>query len=466
MKGKTILTIFVLFLTNFVFSQNTPEIRIKYSKLLATYDFVKQLSNNYPDSKYKQVFITSEFNTKHYIDLINQLDTLNIYESYKFQDYPVGQKQSLMTTSLIERNLINSNTITAFKKETFGIIPTSVLLPFSNIIAAFEPVYNQLIYQPNKNEFESQLSELKNYVKNENLAYFFEKGLTFYNTKWDESIPIDIAIIPSIKEGGFSASATLDIAISEIPLGFKQNDILFSVLMHELYHSVYNEQSLEVKQNIDNWFNNNPSKNSQYAYLLLNEALATAFGNGYVLEQLNGVLDKEDWYYNKYINLMGKEIYPLLKEYIDNNKAIDKTFVDEYIRIYDNNFSSWLNELDNLMINRYLITDNPNDFNYFRENYSYSSFSISEFPFTQMSLEQMKETPITKIIIVSSDNQNKLKLIKNTFNELKNWKFSAQKEFVYTTKMKDKTKLIIINQHKSPIDEIFNKNFKDKTCTK
>lgn len=462
MKVKIIQIILALFLTNFVFSQNTPEIKITYSKLLATYDFVKQLSNNYPDNQYKQVFKESEFNKKHYNDLINQLDTLNIYESYNFQGYPIGQKRPVMTKSLIERNLIHSKTITEFKKKTFGIIPNSELLPLSNIISEFEIVYNQLVFIPNENEFETKLDELKNYVAKANLSFFFEKGLTFYNADWDISIPIDIAIIPSIKENGFTATAFFNNAISEVPLKFKQNDVLFSVLMHEIYHSVYNEQSLELKQKIKTWFENNPSKNSQYAYLLLNEALATALGNGFVFEQLNGTTDKEDWYFNKYINLMAKEIYPLVKEYLDENKPIDKRFIDEYIAIYDRKFSVWLNELDNLLTNRYVITDNPNDFSFFRKNYRYSSISQSEVPLTQIALERMKTTPITKIIIVSSDHQNKLELIKNTFEELKNWKFNSKQEFAYPIDLKDKTKLIIINQQKSTIDKLFSENFKDK----
>lgn len=462
MKGKIILTILTLFLANFVFSQNIPEIKITYSKLLATYDFVKQLSNNYPENKYKQVFKESEFNKKHYTDLINQLDTLNIYESYDFQGYPIGQKRPVMTTSLIQRNLINCNSVVDFKKTTFGIIPNSELLPLSNIISEFESVYNQLVFIPNKNEFETKLSALKDFVAKANLSFFFKKGLTFYNADWDVSIPIDIAIIPSIKENGFTATAFLNNAVSEVPLKFKQNDVLFSVLMHEIYHSVYNEQSLEFKNKIETWFDNNPSKNSQYAYLLLNEALATALGNGYVFEQLNGIVDKEDWYFNKYINLMAKEIYPLVKEYLDNNKPMDKKFVDEYIGIYDRKFSGWLNELDNLLTNRYVITDNPNDFNYFRRNYRYSSISQSEVPLTQTALERMKNTPITKVIVVSSDHHNKLELIRNTFDELKNWKFNSKLEFTYPIDLKDKTKLIIINQYKSTMDEIFNENFNDK----
>lgn len=462
MKIKTVFTLFILFLTNAIFAQNKPEIHITYSKLLSTYDFVKQLSDNYPDNKYKQIFKKSTFNTDYYKDLITQLDTLKLHESYDFQGYPIGQKRPVMTTSLIQRNLINSKSILDFKKTTFGIIPNSELLPLSNIISEFELVYNQLVYLPNKDEFEKKMEALKSFVDKATLFLFFDKGLTFYNTKWDVSIPINIAIIPSIKENGFTATAFLNNAVSEVPLKFEHNDVLFSVLMHEIYHTIYDEQPLAFKQEIESWFKNNPSQNSQYAYLLLNEALATAIGNGYVYEQLNGTIDKEDWYFNKYINLMAKAIYPIVKEYLDNDKPMDKNFIDEYIDIYDKHFSAWINELDNLLTNRYIITDNPDDFNYFRKNYRYSSNYQSEVPLTQSSLERMKSTPITKIIIVSSNNENKLEMIKSTFEELKNWKISAQKEFVHTINLEDKTRLIIINQLSSSIDELFNTNFKNK----
>lgn len=462
MKIKTVFTLFILFLTNAIFAQNKPEIHITYSKLLSTYDFVKQLSDNYPDNKYKQIFKKSTFNTDYYKDLITQLDTLKLHESYDFQGYPIGQKRPVMTTSLIQRNLINSKSILDFKKTTFGIIPNSELLPLSNIISEFELVYNQLVYLPNKDEFEKKMEALKSFVDKATLFLFFDKGLTFYNTKWDVSIPINIAIIPSIKENGFTATAFLNNAVSEVPLKFEHNDVLFSVLMHEIYHTIYDEQPLAFKQEIESWFKNNPSQNSQYAYLLLNEALATAIGNGYVYEQLNGTIDKEDWYFNKYINLMAKAIYPIVKEYLDNDKPMDKNFIDEYIDIYDKHFSAWINELDNLLTNRYIITDNPDDFNYFRKNYRYSSNYQSEVPLTQSSLERMKSTPITKIIIVSSNNENKLEMIKSTFEELKNWKISAQKEFVHTVNLEDKTRLIIINQLSSSIDELFNTNFKNK----
>lgn len=140
MKIKKTYFITFLFVCNIAFGQKEPTINITYSKLLATYDFVQKLSEKYPDNEYKKLFYSSDFNTQHNIDLFNQLDRLNIYESYDFQDYPITQKVPVMTTSLIERNLINATTIKQFKQQTFGIIPNAELLAFSNIISEFEPV--------------------------------------------------------------------------------------------------------------------------------------------------------------------------------------------------------------------------------------------------------------------------------------------------------------------------------------
>jgi|GEM_PF-917047 len=74
----------------------------------------------------------------------------------------------------------------------------------------------------------------------------------------------------------------------------------------------------------------------------------------------------------------------------------------------------------------------------------------------------MKETPIIKVIIISSDNKNRLKLVKATFPELKNWKYKEHKEFAYTVNLQDKTKLIIVNRHTTTLDKLFDNNFKNR----
>lgn len=444
-----------------VSGQQKPQINIRFSKLLATYDFIQQLSENHPDNKFKQIFESSGFNRQYYKDLIAEMDELNIYESYGFQGYPTGQKLPVMTTYLIEKNLIGASSVRDFRTQTLGIIPNTELFAFSNIISSFQGIYDSLIFLPNKEQFETKVKEIKEFVHKSDIAFLFEAGLNFYNSEWDYSVPFDIAVIPSIKDGGFSAKAFLNNAVSEVPLNFRHNDILFSVLMHEVYHTIYDGQALQVKLNIESWFKQSPSENSQYAYLLLNEALATALGNGYVYEKLSGKTDAGDWYSIKYINMMAKQIYPLVKEYLIHKKQIDQEFVDKYIAVYDKYFSEWTKELTNLLTNRYVIADNPDDLNYFRENYPYSSIYQSEIPISRSSLERMMQTPVTKLVIVSSENKNKLDLVKSAFPELTNWQFNGQEEFVYTTTLKDKTKLIIVNSLRTKLEELFENGFKN-----
>ncbi|MCY1224093.1 hypothetical protein D9M72_362380 [compost metagenome] len=191
--------------------------------------------------------------------------------------------------------------------------------------------------------------------------------------------------------------------------------------------------------------------------MLLNEVLATALGNGYVMEKLNGTLDEGKWYNWKYINEMAKKSYPLVLKYITEKKAMDKEFVDAYIQLFDDNFPNWSNEMDNIMCFRYMISDNKEDFRTIRQQYKRRSMTEEEDQVTENSIEKMKAVPMTKIIIVSKDHAAKLELIKRKFPELKNWKYKKDKEFTYNILLDDKTQLFIINQINTPTEKLIEK---------
>ncbi|MCX8524654.1 hypothetical protein OF897_12095 [Chryseobacterium formosus] len=78
----------------------------------------------------------------------------------------------------------------------------------------------------------------------------------------------------------------------------------------------------------------------------------------------------------------------------------------------------------------------------------------NETEVSHSSIEKMKKTPLTKLIIVSKNNPQKLSLIKNEFTKLKNWKYVSDKEFVHKILLEDKSQLIIINQKKSTLDQL------------
>jgi hypothetical protein len=451
MKDRLLLTF--LFLITFAFGQKTT-FNIKYSEPLAVFVFLQNLSDNYPANVFKTEFQKSKYNTNDYKNSISKFDKLSIDYSYQLEEFPFGSKKGMQTRDILRKNFIETENLNDFKIRSIGIIPNKTLNDLTEIITTFTPIYNELIYNPNKEQFEKQLIEITKYSKEHQIERFFETGLVFYNASWDNVIPFNVAFYPLPNSQGFTAHAFCNNFESAIQTNLKDYKDLFTVMLHETYHIIYNEESLEVKTEIDKNFKESKSKSSIYAYHLLNEALATALGNGYVYEKLVGKIDNNDWYNKKYINLMAKKIYPLVTEYITQKKPIDKNFIDNYINLYDENFSDWINELDHIMAYRYVISDNENDFDAIDKLYRYRSKTEYENEITQSSIEKMQKTPLTKLIIVSKNSLEKLKLIKSKFKELKNWKFDAKKDFAYKIFLDDKSQLIIINQNKSNIEAL------------
>ena len=452
MNMKKAGTLLLLAVTLIKAGAQAPDFQIKFSEPLAVFEFVDYLSASAPDNPYKTLFNNSKFNSQKYKAMIAAYDKLNIDYDYEYTVYPYGQKIGGSTKSLLKKWLIKSASLQDFKFNALGTIPNADLFSLVNILIEFEPVYQELMYLPNKDVFEHQLQMLKNLVAAKNVQSYFMTGEKFYHSTWDNAIPFQLVFYPLPGDKHFTATAFYDNAVSALPVGFTNYNKLLSVMLHETFHLLYDGQSLAFKQDIEKWFISNPSKNSRYAFLLMNEALATSLGNGYVYGKLNGAEDTAAWYNRKYTNLMAKKIYPMVKEYAEQQKPIDKTFVDNYIKVYDDNFSGWLSEPDNIMTDRYVIADTSAAFDSIDQKFPYRSMYQSDDNISSISIEKMKHAPITKVAVVSKNNEASLRLIKHSFKELAGWNPESKRDFNYCVWInEDKTYLVIINKVKQPL---------------
>jgi hypothetical protein len=453
---NNILKIIICLISTLSFAQKAI-FEIKYSEQLAVFVFIQNLSENYPENVFKTEFNKSKYNIEKFKNTISKFDKLSIDYSYEFEEFPNGSKIPMQTRDILKKNLIETENLKDFKIRSIGIVTNKTLNELTEIITEFKPIYNELIYDPNKEKFEKQIKEITKYSNENKIDNYFETGLVFYNSSWDNSIPFEIAFYPLPNSQGFTAQAFYNNFISAIQTNLKDYKDLFSVMLHEIFHIIYNEQSLEFKTEIDKNFVENKSKSSNYAYQLLNEVLATSLGNGYVFEKLDGKIDSGDWYNRKYINLMAKQIYPLVNEYISLRKPIDKNFIDNYIKQYEVNFPNWINELDNIMTYRYVISENEKDFDVIDQKYRYRSSANYESEITESTIDKMKKSKLTKLIIISKNNKEKLNLVKKEFKELDSSKLNSENEFNYKILLDDKSQLIIINQKKSTIEMLIKK---------
>lgn len=452
---KKISILLLVFLKVISVSGQKPNFQVKFSESLAVFEFVHNLSAYAPNNPFKELFTSSKFNQEKYKKLITEFDQLKLEYNYEYPEYPYAQKIIGSTESLLKKNMINSRTMDEFKINSLGIIPNANLLKLISILSEFTPIYRELVYQPNKEKFEKQLNDIKNLIASKNMTEYFNAQIRFFNSSWDNSIPIDFVFypIPLSSSQSFTAHAFYNNAQSAIPTGLTDYNLLLGVIFHEISHILYDEQTAAFKKDIEKWFISNPHKSSRYAYMIFNESLATATGNGYIYGKLNGQENEDKWYGVKYINLMAKKAYPLVKDYISNQRQMDKLFVDSYIKLYEDNFSEWLSELENLMVDRFVLTDNREDFNVINQKFPWAAGQEYVEGIAKETIEKMAKSPSTKIIIVSKANKNNLQLIKQNFPELKNWKPNDKIDFTYSVFLEDKTYLIIINSVKNTTEK-------------
>jgi hypothetical protein len=432
------------------------QFKVQFSEPLAVSEFVNHITSNSRPNPYKAVFDSSKYNNEKYKALLTKFEAINYFYWYEYPQYPYGNKIGGNTYFLLNKNLIESKSIEEFESKSFGIIPNADLAAFSDVLKAFLPVYREIIFEPNKASLKKQITQLNQKIKETDIGSVIEKVKKFHNSSWDSSKPFILNVCPTKAGNGINATAFFNYAYVNLPANQNDMELILSVMFHESFHIIYDEQSLEFKKEFAGWFDSNSSKYSRYAELLFNEAITTALSSGYLYSTLKKApMPPEKWYNNKYIRSMAIEIYPLTLKYLHEDKTIDKSFVDEYIRLYESKFPGWITDIDNLLGDRFIICEGKQAYRAISKSFRYRNIDENADELTAQNLQKMKSLPITKLIILpKNDQQQSIALIKQTFPELKDWAPAVDSDFSYSTFLPDKTYLIIVNPVTKPAVDI------------
>lgn len=422
--------------------------RIRFSELYATYDFIQKISAQSPPNSLRSLFEGSAYATAPAWALVDGFDTLMLIYNYDFPQYPPLQKLGFSARSQLEKHLVTSATIAEFQQRSFGIVPQEELVALCKVLTYFRPVYHALVVKPNAKRLDQQVKRFGAYLAKHDFSGLFATGTRFYGSTWDANNRFEVAVLPSLDRDRIGARAFEDVAICELPLELAEDrfDILLSELMHECYHVVYDAQPAQVKQQWKAWCDGTGSPHSQYALLLLNEALATALGNGWVTEQLTGKEDPDEWYNDPYVNGMAKAIYPVVKQYVAEGRPVDAAFLARYVELYGTGHPEWSKELDHLLTFRSVMVADRADGRYFRRTYPRYSSYRAMYPITAAGLEEMAGMPTTKVIVLSASPADDLRAVEAVFPAVAARRTDLSKAFVEVFDLEDRTKLILVNK--------------------
>lgn len=345
--------------------------------------------------------------------------------SYSFPYYPDTRTRPKSTQRLISIAAVQSESTEDFLQRIIGILPNEQWLKLKNAFTIAEPIYDKAIFQPNKKATLHQLAELEKYSGRAN--DIFDKLKHFYGSTWTSDIPFTISIYPIPgSKGNTTATPHSNSIILAVLTEETDHAMRMSVAIHEQCHILFEEQPLATQLRIDSVFSSSHSDFSKYAYGYLDEGLATACGNAWAYKQLTGTEDTTAWYDDAYIDGYAHALYPLVTEYMNDGKQMDKPFVQKAIKLFEQRFPRAIYSYENLLniVNIYTDAADPQEFSSvtgmlqhsFRITSSNSSYPVSD----PQTVAAMDHATGTQLFIIYTNHDENYKLLKSKFPQMKN----------------------------------------------
>ena len=418
-----IILFITIVLVQFGFSQAL--VQTKFSKPFAIIKFLETTKGGHGTSITFKHQIDTSFLGKDvaFQNLVSEYQSIQLDYNYVKEQYPNNRKRTTSTWDLLCVAAISSNTNEEFLNKLIGVYPNVDYLKLKQVVTATEPFYDRFIYTKYKSNVDDKLRELQGLSPK--LNELFEKFKTFYGSSWDKSMPFNLAIYPIIGRSG-QTTATPHANCLEMGVLTHEEDVfdLLSIGMHEMSHVLFEEQPLLLQQQLDSLFTDSITPYTKFAYHYIDEALATALGNGYAYKELAGEIDSAEWYSDFYINAYAKAIYPLTEQYVNDKKQIDKAFILKAIDVFKQTFPNAQYDYEPLLMTTdiYFEDDATKEIdeleftlhNTFRIYHSNTSIPITD----KISLDNLKSSKEIQVIIIHKNQLQNLAKLKLLFKNL------------------------------------------------
>lgn len=283
-----------------------------------------------------------------------------VQKGYNFDDEQPNRPEGFWAEDALQILAVNSSGLADFERNLSAFVSYRGIGSYHKVKERLYPLFLKYHWRPTLKSQDKEIAETKKILESSNFTDLLEKARAFYRSDYPQSLSFKVGLTPipdtDLKKRHTSASNLRDVQL--VPYhstkGVKDN---LDVIFHEFCHALYEGQSSKVKKQIDQFYLNSSDPHSIFVYRYLNEVLATAWGNGWYHEVLFGKHEEKSWYSVDYIDRLAKAFLPLLKEYVQKEKNLDKQFMAKSIEIAKKVFPNAPRELATNMLAVKILAD-------------------------------------------------------------------------------------------------------------
>jgi hypothetical protein len=399
-------------------------LQFKVSKPYCVFNFLETANRMQgTSSTFNNYILANTKNDTGFQKLCAEFGNIQLNYQYKRDEFPENRRQYRSTKDLIDIALVNSNSLEEFKSKTIGILPNSSQQQLISVLQRANNYYDQLVWNGNEQKINDQKTELSLYVSK--ASEIFSRLHHFYQSSWSADVPFVVALYPIPGRRGNSTATPHANSLCVGVLADETSHVeRICVVLHEICHVLYDEQTAAVQHELEKCFDSNRSRYRSFAHNFFDEGLATALGNGWAYQNINGKADTTAWYNNEYINGYAKEMYPLVEDYMNRGGQIDKPFVDKAIDLFaakfpeaPYNYAILINHVS-VYADAETSAERREIWNNIGGRFQLSSTNLSTPIADENSLEMLRNNDQTQLVIVDRDHVKNMNVLQKIFPQL------------------------------------------------
>jgi hypothetical protein len=455
------ILVVILFNVGLASAKENPLISFKISRPYCVFNFLETCKGVYGTSDaLKQYIEKSTATDTSFAKLISEYKSLYIETTFFREGFPETRPSYRSVKDFLIIAAVQSKDIPAFKARIVGILHNTDYSRLISLMEKADVYYEQIIWKKHGKAAMAQLRNLENYQSSVNEAFF--KLKRFYNSSWTNDIPFTVALTPVPgKDGSTAATPHANVLCADV-LTEESNSVgRLAIVLHEICHVLYAEQSRKTQVDLESCFAKSTSPYATVARNFFDEGMATACGNGWVYQFLAKKIDTSGWYSDPYIDGFGHALFPLVSQYLSENKSVDSSFVENAIRLFGERFPNSLQDygIQFNHLTMYSDEEKINERSQIKQNL-YEQFAVTWLNFSTPiqgteSITFLKESGGTQFIIVDRNQEKVLTVLKNTLPELRNISYNLDENFVINYYDSSKRLIVIAKIKEGETRELF-----------
>lgn len=387
-----------------------PQVQFRVSHTHGLYNFVETISGLPNHSRtLREEFEKSTFHDEKAKALLAEFVALrqDLDVGFDFPDFPDQRSQGQRLSALLAIASIQAADLRDFEQRAAGILPIDTHVKLFSVLKRFEPIYDAFLWRRSKPGLVTYVKALEKSARDWKMSEMFARVERFYGANWPDDLPFVVGVFPLPDVRGASNAEAMGM-FESVGVFVDPEDIpgRYGVVFHEICHSLFSSQPRPLQQELEDWFLKGTGWEGRMAYSLLNEAMATALGNGIAEGSAIGTLPRGEWYHDPLIDGYGKALVPVLKRWLASGKRMDASFAAEAVDVFRKTFPDVARRFDANLRSVNLAWDGIPEggriADELRQRFRVLSIWRMSPVNAQETLELLSEGQTTQLVVVSS----------------------------------------------------------------